>query len=134
MGPGIQTLKQISPEVLASSEASDVATTPLPGPPSSYPVSQFLRRWSHGCFLFPHLSTVAELGDLFRLLGRLSSLPPPVPVVSSLYSLLFAGGLDHKSQVDRSQLSHCGRDARPSPLSPKAARRLFLDLDRGVQK
>lgn len=58
----------------------------------------------------------------------------PSLLVSSLYSLLFAGGLDHKSQVDHSHLSHCGRDARPSPLSPKAARRLFLDLDRGVQK
>lgn len=41
MGLGIQTLKQISPEVLASSEAFDETT--LPPALNSYPVSQLLQ-------------------------------------------------------------------------------------------
>lgn len=58
----------------------------------------------------------------------------PSLLVPSLCSLLFSGGLDHKSQVDSSYLSHCSQDAHPAPLSSKATHQLFLDLNLGVRE
>lgn len=130
MGLGIQTLKQISPEVLASSEALDVA--PRPPPPTLFPNYCDGRVMFASCFLvclqWLNLKT-SSVSLAVCLLFLHSSL-----LVSSLCSLLFSGGLDYKSQADSSYLSRCSRDAHLSPLSSKATHRLFLDLDLGVQE